>query len=73
MTVSAPPRALFSLEEAAQMLDISRTTLYRLTSDRDRHGRPQKPLPHHNIAGTGRHFTQGDIDAILAAFQRGIQ
>lgn len=49
---------VFTVEEAADELRMSRATLYRLVKE--------MKVPHRKIAGTGVRFTQDDIDKILA-------
>lgn len=60
---SRHPRLLFTLEEAAEMLDLSRTKLYELVK--------KGLVPHRRITGAaGTKFTQADIDQILADAHR---
>lgn len=51
-------RRVFTVEEAAEQLGISKATLYRLVKERK--------VQHRKIHGTGIRFTQADIDKILA-------
>lgn len=56
------PGRVFTVEEAAEELRISRPTLYRLVKE--------MKVPHRKILGTGVRFTQSDIDEILERAHR---
>lgn len=57
--MAARARLVFSVEEAAEMLGMSRAKLYDLVKD--------QLVPYRRISGTaGVKFTQADIDQILA-------
>lgn len=51
-------RQVFTVEEAAEQLRMSRATLYRLVGE--------GKVPHRKIHGTGVRLTGSDIDQILA-------
>lgn len=57
-----PQWQLFTPDEVAPIVRMSRATLYR---------RAAEGLPHHNIHGAGLMFTSADIDLILAQAERG--
>jgi excisionase family DNA binding protein len=60
-SVTSPWR-LFTPDEAAPILRMSRATIYRQLAE---------GLPHHNIRGVGVRFTAEDIDLILRQSERG--
>lgn len=61
--MKSPTRLVFSPEEAAEMLGMSRAKLYELVKE--------QLVPYRRIKGTaGVRFTQADIDAILETAYR---
>lgn len=62
MTEARAARRVFTVEEAAEQLAMSRATLYRLVK--------QMKVPHRRIHGTGVRFSAEDIDEIVAAAYR---
>lgn len=62
-TVESRNRLVYSVEEAAEMLGVSRATLYALVK--------AQVVPYRRIANVaGVRFTQEDIDQILADAHR---
>jgi excisionase family DNA binding protein len=65
-TVELPashPLHLFTVDEAAELLQLSPATVHRLCKN--------NRIPHRNIVGTGRRFARADLERIIRDGYRG--
>jgi excisionase family DNA binding protein len=61
--LASHPLHLFTVDEAAELLQLSPATVHRLCKSNQ--------IPHRNILGTGRKFTRDDLLQIIRDGYRG--